>query len=158
MSSYLYCFAQLFSQLLKVQGQRGGTIGPFQTLPPLKRTTSAKATCPSLPGLPASMTGLHGSLKAQYHWSTQNNSEGSSTLQIYCEWKMLPATSVSKGCCSHQTIILQLPWPGALRELRMETGCTIKPSATSVTPSCASWGDTEWENIRYWPQIAEVHM
>ena len=39
---------------------------PFQRLPLTKRATLAKVVCPFLPGLLASMTGLHGNVKAQH--------------------------------------------------------------------------------------------
>ena len=57
----------------------------------------------------------------------------------HCKWKMLPAISVNKGCCSHQAITIQPPGRWALRELRMETGCppsSHQPLQHSRTQRC----------------------
>ena len=47
---------------------------------------------------------------------------------------LLPATSVSRGCRSHQAITLQLPGWRTRRELRMDRMPTIKPTDTAATP------------------------
>ena len=77
--------------------------------------------------------------------------------------QMLPAISVSKGCCSHQTITLQPPLRWAPRALRMETECwpsssqllqlplTVQPEETQdekhriLAPD--SWGAYQWNDF-----------
>ena len=81
-----------------------------------------------------------------------------SLFHSHFEWKVLPAKSVNKGCCSLQANTLQPPHIWALREFRLEPGClpsshqTLKPH-----PKEASWRDSRWERTRHWPKRAEVH-
>ena len=67
-------------------------------------------------------------------WLSPSNTSPSKGLSICCyvysftylfEWKMLPVTSVKKGCCSHQAITLQLPPVVTSKELRMGKNRTL---------------------------------
>ena len=76
-----------------------------------------------------------------------------------CEWKLLPAVSASKGCCSHQAITLQPPLQWAQRELRSERGrltCSshllqpfsrARPEETGMRKA-ESWGASQRVDFR----------
>ena len=68
---------------------------------------------------------------------------------------MIPAISVKKGYHSHHRF--QAPRGRALRELRKETKNACHLVVTSLQPPLkgAALGISGFENIRYWPQIAE---
>ena len=66
----------------------------------------------------------------------------------HCKWKLLPAISVNKGCCSHE------PSHNAslTRELRMETGCLDRAvrHCSHLNPYSVPRGDSGWECSGDW--------
>ena len=84
---------------------------------------------------------------------------GESEKDLTCGWKVLPAISANKGCCSHQAISHYTPPKLSLRELKMETNrLHAKPSATAAIPNSAPWGDSRRGRTGYWPQRVELYI
>ena len=67
---------------------------------------------------------VHGVARVGHNWATKPPHHTTTWEALggvcLCEWKILPAIPVNKGCCSQQGITLWSPQWWALRELRME--------------------------------------